>query len=122
MEIAQGLAYDEQTDTSDEALYDITTLTHPASLGPDGTEDSLHEFNDFDDFDGFTFEKEATGTGRRYSTQFTVNYVTENDVSTNSSSRSYVKRMDMTTWRVFPPTPKADTLRLALVLGYFHFD
>ena len=122
MEIAQGMAYDEVTDTSDIALYSINALTAPLNLGPENTEDSLYEFNDFDDFDGFTFSKEATGTGRIYSTHFEVNYVNANNADQVVGSRSYVKRMDLTTWRIQPPTPRADTLRLSFVLGYFHFD
>ena len=75
-------------------------------MGPDVSwEDSIHKFNDFDDFDGFTFEKEAVGTGRRYSTSFTVNYVNANDVSTISGAKTYVKRMDLQTWRTSPPAP-----------------
>ena len=122
MEIAQGMAYDQVTDTSDIALYNLNALTAHTSLGPENTEDSLYEFNDFDDFDGFTFQKEATGTGRIYSTSFQVNYVNVNNVDQIIGGRTYVKRMDLTTWRIQPPTPNADTLRLSLVLGYFHFD
>jgi len=123
MEIAQGLAFDEQTDTSDAALYDLNVLTDPYNMGYDiADEDSIQDFNDFDDFDGFIFEKEASGTGRQYATQFSVNYVSEGDISEVSNSRTYLKRMDMKTWRTFPPAPKADTLRLSLVQGYFHFD
>ncbi len=122
MEIAQGMAYDEVTDTSDVALTNVNALTHPNNLGAEGTEDSLHEFNDFDDFDGHVFQKEASGTGRLYATQFSVNYVKTNDISAISNSRTYLKRMDLKTWRLLPPAPRADTLRLSLVLGYFHFD
>jgi hypothetical protein len=123
MEIAQGLSYDDFTDSSDQALYDITKLTLPVNLGPDGMEgDSIHNFNDFDDFHGLVLEKEAGSTGRTYATSFTVSYVDPNDASASTNVRTYVKRMDMATWRIFPPTPKADTLRLSLVMGYFHFD
>ena len=122
IEIAQGMAYDEVTDTSDIALGSVTALTPALNLGPEGTEDSLHEFNDFDDFDGFILEKEASGTGRLYATQFSVNYVNALDVAAISNARTYVKRMDLKTWRLLPPAPRADTLRLSFVLGYFHFD
>ena len=122
MEIAQGMAYDEVTDTSDIALYSVSALTHHSALGPENTEDSLFEFNDFDDFDGFTFQKEASGTGRIYSTHFEVNYVNADNVDQIIGGRTYVKRMDLTTWRIQPPAPRADTLRLSFVLGYFHFD
>jgi hypothetical protein len=123
MEIAQGLSFDEKSDSSDEALYDITFLTLPANLGPDNAdEDSIHNFNDFDDFDGLVLEKEAGATGRVYATSFDVSYVDPNDASASTNVRTYVKRMDFQTWRIFPPTPKADTLRLSLAMGYFHFD
>ena len=122
IEIAQGMAYDEVTDTSDIAIASVTALTPALNLGAEGTEDSLHEFNDFDDFDGFVLEKEASGTGRLYATQFSVNYVNALDVSAISNARTYVKRMDLKTWRLLPPAPRADTLRLSFVLGYFHFD
>lgn len=123
MEIAQGLAFDEQTDTTDAALYDISVLTAPSYMGPDvANEDSLHEFNDFDDFDGFVLEKIAPGTGRRYATSFNVNYVNEGNIAEISGIRTFVKRMDLKTWRIHPPAPVADTLRLSLVSGYFHFD
>ena len=123
MEVAQGLAFDEKTDTSNAAIGNINVLTAPANLGPDiADEDSVQDFNDFDDFDGFVFQKQANGTGRTYATQFSVDYVDADDISAISGTRTYLKRMDMKTWRTIPPGPKADTLRLSLVLGYFHFD
>jgi len=123
MEIAQGLAFDELTDTSNAAIGDPNELTLPNNLGYDNVnEDSIHNFNDFDDFDGFAFDKEAGATGRAYRTQFAVNYVDDDDVSEISNARTFVKRMDLKTWRIMPPTPRADTLNLSLVLGYFHFD
>jgi hypothetical protein len=123
LEMAQGFAYDERTDTTDAAIGNPSELTLPAYLGPDhAAEDSVHKFNDFDDFDGFIIEKEAGETGRVYATQFDVNYVNPDDVSQISEARTFVKRMDMKTWRTVPPTPRADTLRLSFVLGYFHFD
>jgi hypothetical protein len=123
MEIAQGLAFDERTDTSDAAIGNVSALTLAEDLGPDiADEDSIHDFNDFDDFSGFEVDKEAGTTGRVYRTRFEVHYVNELDVSQSLSSRTFVKRMDLRTWRVVPPAPKADTLNLSLVLGYFHFD
>ncbi len=124
MEIAQGLAFDEITDTSEIAINNPTQLTAPANLGLDGfDEDSLNTFDDFDDFNNFSIEKEASGTNRRYKTTFKVNYVNPANVDNISASKTFVKRMDLVTWRTFPPMKdQRDTLRLSVVLGYFHFD
>jgi len=126
MELAQGLAFDSVTDTSEIALQNPSVLTAPGSLGRESaSEDSIHKFNDFDDFNNFVVEKEALGTGRRYRTSFRVQYVSPDNIASTSSTRTFVKRMDMKTWRVNPLPPpgyQLDTLRTSLVLGYFHFD
>ncbi|MDL1893318.1 hypothetical protein FBQ87_10585 [Sphingobacteriales bacterium CHB3] len=123
-EIAQGLAFDEITDTSDAAIGNANLLTTSANLGPDNyLETSLETFNDFDDFNNFSIEKEASGTNRRFRTTFKVYYVDPTNVNNTTTTRTFTKRMDLTTWRTFPPvTGKVDTLRMSVVLGYFHFD
>ena len=123
MEIAQGKAFDERSDTSDAGINNVNQFTLSASLGPEVSDgDSIHEFNDFDDFDGLVVETAAGNTGRKYKTSFVVNYVNSDNIGEVSAARTFVKRMDMKTWRTSPPTPRADTLRLSMVLGYFHFD
>ena len=125
MEIAQGMAFDEVTDTSNVKLANATTLTSPLALHAEAGEDSLREFDDFDDFNGLTLEKSATGSDKRYRTTFTVQYVNPANVILYSSARTFVKRMDLKTWRVYPPAPagtELDTVRMSLVMGYFHFD
>jgi hypothetical protein len=125
LEIAQGLAFDEVTDTSDVAIANVSALTSAYGLGPDdGSEDSIHAFDDFDDFNGFEVEKNATGVDKRFRTRFTVSYVNTANVSQTTTSRTFVKRIDTKTWRVHPVIQgtDADTLRMSLVLGYFHFD
>jgi hypothetical protein len=125
LENAQGLAFDEVTDTTNFALGSAASLTSPGSLGPEvADEDSVHKFNDFDDFDGFQLEREAGSTGRRFRTRFRVSYVDPVNVNTISGARTFVKRIDMTTWRSYPPPAGTtlDTLRMSMVMGYFHFD
>jgi hypothetical protein len=124
MEVAQGLAFDQVTDTSDIAIGNPNMLTPSTRLGPDtSSENSIGTFNDFDDFKGFSIEEVASGTNRRFRTTFDVNYVDPNNVNAVSTNRTFIKRMDLKTWRTFPPvTGKVDTLRLSMCLGYFHFD
>jgi hypothetical protein len=125
MEIAQGLAFDEVTDTSDIAIANPSALTSPLQLHAEAGEDSLFKFDDFDDFNGQALEKTATGSNKRYRTTFTVCYVNPLNILNYSTTRTFLKRMDIKTWRVFPPAESGtqlDTVRLSLVMGYFHFD
>lgn len=125
IEIAQGKSFDAVTDTSSIAIGNPSQLTPYNRLGPDGTEDSLYEFNDFDDFKGYQITKEAGTTGRRFTTRFDVCYVEPTYVANRVNSRTFTKRMDLKTWRSWPPPAergRVDTVRQSFVLGYFHFD
>jgi len=122
-EIATGLAFDNVTAKSDTVLITLTALTYPC--GPEAGEDSLINFNDFDDFNGFVDTKAAGGSGRRYTTRFTVSYVDSNNIGTIVNYRTNLKRLDMRTWRTFPGPVSGDivdTLTTSIVMGYFHFD
>ncbi|MBX2989782.1 MAG: hypothetical protein KF749_01295 [Bacteroidetes bacterium] len=123
-EIAQGLAFDDITDTSDAAIGNTNLLTPSAYLGPDNyLETTIDTFNDFDDFNNFSIEREASGTNRRFRTTFKVHYVDPANVNNITTNRTFTKRMDVKTWRTFPAVSgKVDTLRMSVVLGYFHFD
>ncbi len=126
MELAQGLSFDEITDSSDIAIHNVGALTYPTNLGPDvASEDSIQDFNDFDDFNGLVVDKQPGGTNRVYRTRFAVNYVNPANVQTIVFSKTFVKRMDLKTWRIFPVAgvnERLDTLRTSLIMGYFHFD
>ena len=126
VEIAQGLSFDSYTDTANVALGSPSVLTSPSLLGPESSsEDSIQRFDDFDDFNTKVFEREATGTSKRFMTSFRVWYVDPNNVNTISpSTRTFVKRIDLKTWRSYPPIDglPTDTLRTSFVLGYWHFD
>lgn len=120
MEIASGLAFDNVTDTSDIAIRNPSMLS--STLGRESaSEDSIYDFNDFDDFNRWSLEETPNGTTRRYKTTFTVQYVVPGNVETVSANPTFVKRMDLATWRTFPPG-RTDTLKLSMVMGYFHFD
>ncbi len=126
MELAQGLSYDEVSDSSDIAIHNASALTWPSHLGPDAaSEDSIQNFDDFDDFNGLVVDKQPGGTNRIYRTSFAVNYVSPTNLQTIVSTKTFVKRLDLKTWRIFPvagANERLDTLRTSLVMGYFHFD
>jgi len=124
IEQAQGLAFDSITDTMHVGLSDITALTSPLNLGPEAGEDSLQAFNDFDDLNGFSVEKEAGTSNRRYRVEFAVSYVDMTDLEKVLMTRTFIKRLDMKTWRTFPVSRESgvDTLRTSFIMGYFHFD
>jgi hypothetical protein len=120
LEIASGLAFDEITDSSEVAIGNPNMLS--TILGRDNAgEDSIYHFNDFDDFNNFPVEEMANGTTRKYKTLFKVQYVNPGNIESVSALPTFVKRMDLKTWRTFPPG-KTDTLNLSMVMGYFHFD
>ncbi len=121
-EYANGLAFDQITDTSDVALTNPATLSYPP--GPEPGETGFDSFNDFDDLNGFVDEKTAGGSFRKYKTLFAVSYVDTNDVSHAVAYRTYLKRLDMRTWRTYPVPGSdeiVDTLKTSVVMGYFHF-
>jgi hypothetical protein len=123
IEMAQGLAFDSYTDTSHVAVANAYVLTSPTLLGPEYGEDSVAEYNDFDDFNGIHIDKEAGTTNRRYRTEFKVVYVDPTDLEKVMNSRTFVKRLDMKTYRIYPASMNTiDTLRASFVMGYFHFD
>ena len=124
LEYALGLAFDQATDTLNVGA-NTGMLTPVNLLGRDGTEDSIKTFNDFDDFNGLLVVKGATGTNRLFTTRFRVSYVQGSDVDAISNSPTFVKRLDIRTWRSAPPLPDGaipDTLKLSICMGYFHFD
>ena len=126
LELAQGMAYDQLTDTSHVTVPSTTTLTPAAWLGPDtASENSIATFNDFDDFSGYSIERAATGSNKRFTSAFRVSYVEVTDVDLISSAPTFVKRLDVKTWRSFPLMTDGavpDTLKMSVCMGYFHFD
>jgi hypothetical protein len=126
-ELAQGLAYDNVTDTSDIAFQNPTALTSPSLLGVDPGEpaDTVARYNDFDDFNGITLTKTTESTGYTFATRFRVSYVDTSNVNTIVNYRTFIKRMDMATWRTIPVPGTGsviDTLFTSIVYSYFNFN
>jgi hypothetical protein len=124
-EMARGLSFDQITDTSDIAIRNPLLLTPPSQLGPEIGEDSLALYNDFDDLNGLVQDKQVTGSTCVYRTSFSVVYVNPDNVDQVSTVQTFAKRLDMKTWRIYPPVTgddEIDTIRTSMVLGYFHFN
>lgn len=129
-EIAHGLAFDEVTIDSFFTSAEIGNLTDPIYLGrenppPAGEpyEDSsdIQSFDDFDDFNGITLiDSTQGGTLGKYKAYFVVRYVDPYDIDKIKNNRQFTKRMVIKIWRYYPPS--TDTLTIALVSGYFHFN
>ena len=126
-QMAQGLAFDNVTDTSDIAFQNPGVLTPGPALGVEAGEnkDSIKTFNDFDDFNGAVLQKQAGSAARIFTTRFTVSYVDPDNINAIVPGTTFVKRMDLVTWRSFPPphaSEMIDTLRTSIVFGYFNFN
>jgi hypothetical protein len=125
VEMAQGLAFDEVTDSTSAAIGNPSIMTASSLLGPETGDDSIAVFDDFDDFNRLVAERTATGTNKRFTTSFRVNYVRPDNVDSYSTSQTFTKRLDLKTWRSYPKASSGetiDTLRMSIVVGYFHFD
>lgn len=127
-EFAQGLCFDEASIDSFITTANINSLTAPTSLGVDSppgpgepNETTMKAFDDFDDFNNYAFDDSAlVSSVGIFHSDFKVYYVSALDVNTVSTTRTFVKRMDITIYRKIPPS--GDTLRTSYILGYFHFD
>jgi hypothetical protein len=125
IELAQGLAFDEFTDSTNAAIGNPSAMTPAYMLGPEAGNDSIPAFNDFDDFNGLVVEKPATGTNKRFTTKFSVSYVNPENVDVPVTYQTFVKRLDLKTWRSVPvpsASERVDTFRVSIGVGYFHFD
>ncbi len=122
LSIARGYSFDETIDTAAATVTDPLTFTPHNYFGPDSlSEDTLTTFDDVDDLDGYSLEIQVRGSEQRFKSTFTVNYVTDADPDVISSTQTFLKRIDVRTWRTFPPPPKTrppDTVRAFVVLSY----
>lgn len=127
-ELAYGLHFDEATIDTFLTPAQLNMLTHPSSLGKENpppvgepTESDFETFDDFDDLHNHIITNDnIPGVVGKYKTQFNVYYVNPNNLEQKMTTRTFVKRCDIKIWRE-DPTSK-DTLKSAIVMGYFHFD
>jgi hypothetical protein len=131
VERAQNLPFDAVTDTlkEDSIIADPTVLTLPVNFGRggDATKDSIQNFTDFDDFDGFVDTTKPGGMLGTFVATFNVFYVVPSNMDSVSNKQTFVKRMDIRVWRVYPPVDTTegvafDTARVSCIMGYFKFQ
>ena len=117
LEIAQGLNFDENT--IDKPANSPADLSEPNDLGPDGETD-ISQFDDFDDFNGYSITQQAEGNNGVFRSDFTVSYVDPEDINFRSV-QTYLKRLDVKTWRVDVPFT-TDTVRMFTTMAYYKFN
>jgi hypothetical protein len=130
VERAQNAAFDAATDSlpQNKVLLDPTLLTPVSRLGRDGdpSKDSIQNFTDFDDFNGFADTTRPGGMLGTFVAKFRVYYVSPNNIDQEVSYQTFVKKMDITVWRIFPPVDTSearafDTAHVSCIMGYFKF-
>ncbi len=128
-EMAERLAFDSATIGNNimDRNGNRGLLTDPNLLGahPEFGEDkdSIFTFVCIDAFNRDTLDRSPANSGRVYRTAFNVCYVDSSDFSVTSPTRTYVKRLDMMTWRILPPPAgdRIDTVKMSLIVGHFTF-
>ncbi|HEX9658034.1 MAG TPA: hypothetical protein VGB89_14095 [Bacteroidota bacterium] len=123
IEFANGLDFDQATVNSASAIHNVSALTDPSSLGMD-TVSTMSGFDDIDDFNGYEVERDGGGSNGRYKSRFKVYYVDPENIGIPAGGKTFLKRMDISIWRIdnYVPGNRVDTLRLFTTLGYFRFN
>lgn len=116
MEEAQGLAFDEITDTS--AVTSTSQLTPVNALGQENGDST--DLDDFDDFNGLNnkgrFEVDTLGTGVYY-VYTRVYYASTSNLMANSTTPTWSKRLDVWVWN----SSGSDTVKMNTIFSYWPF-
>lgn len=116
METAQGLAFDEVTDTGSVSTTD--RLTPANALGQENGDST--DLNDFDDFNGLNnmgrLEVDTLSSGIYY-VLTKVCYVDQNDLMGRAGSQTWNKRLDVWVWN----SATTDTVKMNTVFSYWNF-
>jgi hypothetical protein len=118
LDMAQGLNYDELT--VGQPVNDPSQFTSPYSLGPDPGEVDISQFDDFDDFNGYSITQPAEGNNGVFRSDFTVTYVDPDNIN-SVTTPTYLKRLDVKTWRVDVPFT-TDTVRMFTTMAYYKYN
>ena len=118
LDAAQGLNFDENSVS--QPVNSPSDLTPPNDLGPDAGETDITLFNDFDDFNGYSITQQAEGNNGVFRSDFVVSYVDPENIN-NRTVQTYIKRLDVKTWRVDVPVT-TDTVRMFTTMAYYKFN
>ncbi len=86
------IAFDENTVSA--SIDTLTSLTLASALGPESDETNASKYDDIDDYDGYTKTDSLNKLGI-FTTDIDVYYVDESSPDTKSSSRKFLKRIDI---------------------------
>ncbi len=106
------LAFDECTDSN--STNSLSSLTPPASLGPEPGE-TYPNYNDVDDYNGFT--KTDTSMTAVFNISCSVVYVSDTNPDVASSVPTWNKKITIT---VTSPS-LIDTIRASTIYSYWYF-
>ncbi len=99
---------------SDNPNYDMTSLTAPGALGPEG--ESHHNFNDFDDYNNYK-DTVSNLPSAIYYISCSVCYVNAQTPDVVSNNRTWNKKITVTV--TSPSSP--DTVKLYSIFSYWFF-
>lgn len=118
IEEATGKAFDETTVSN--TVSSLATLSSPSSLKPDS--ESLADFDDIDDYNGF-HKIDNTMPAAEFSVDCEVYYVTDTDLETKSTARTWHKRIDVyvASKSMYGHDEIPDTVVMSAVYSYWYF-
>ncbi len=116
IEEASQVPFDEVSWDSTNLTKIVTDFTLPNYLGPETGETSYALFDDFDDFNNFI--RYDTTQQSVYQLRCEVCYVGDANPEVVSASRSYYKRLTVTTIN----QTSLDSIKLSYVHGYWYFN
>ncbi|MFA5833440.1 MAG: hypothetical protein WDA22_08185 [Bacteroidota bacterium] len=129
LEYANDLAFDEATADTFLTSTQSSSLTTPASFGPDAGESGYTLFDDIDDYHGYVRIDSIPNSAIFYTTA-RVEYLSVTPPSTVTTTTSktwnkmitiYVTSPYMVDYSVDPTNPRPDTLTFQSVFSYWYF-
>jgi len=118
VEEASGQHFDDATVA--DAVTTTSSLTTPASLGPEAGETTVPAsttlFNDFDDYNNLTMGVRVAGIDS-FTVKASVYYINDTLPAVKSTTRTWFKRMDVSVFG----SATSDTIKTSYIFSYFNF-
>lgn len=116
MEQAQGLPFDQATDTA--SVSTTGELTPVNALGQEnGDADDLDDFDDFNGLNNAGYSQTDTLGGIIFHIYTRVCYVNRSDLMANAGTQTWNKRLDVWVWN----SQTTDTVKMHTVYSYWPF-